>query len=385
MDDEQFINEYLTDKGKVRQTKMTEAVEYLKTRFPDMVDSFSLGEAVFRILNHLEERPSCPVCGSPCKYLFSRNQPYSKYCSKACADTKISDNMRKYHSTLNEEAKDVRRKKREMTCMERYGAKSNLQTEDFRNKSRQTCLERYGTPTSFESEVVRENWRRNNLEKYGVEHVAQRCDVREKISASHLKEETKRKMRSTCMERYGVEYISQLEEVKDRLFNTTNKHPQEDKLYDLLKTICPDIERQHKDDNYPYRCDFYVPSLKLYIEFQGSMYHFFRLYRGTEDDQRDLDTMREKKTRDGRSWKDMISPTWCEKDVEKLQCARANNLNFLSIYPKFHADWIYYATHSTKNKICEGMRPRILETLRDLIHNNDGRQTVVGEYFYDLR
>ena len=35
----------------------------------------------------------------------------------------------------------------------------------------------------------------------------------------------------------------------------------------------PDTIRQYKDSRYPYNCDFYIPCLDLFIEFQGYWTH----------------------------------------------------------------------------------------------------------------
>ena len=49
---------------------------------------------------------------------------------------------------------------------------------------------------------------------------------------------------------------------------TFNSSKPEDMSYVLLCEVFgkDDIERQHKDDRYPFLCDFYVKSKDLYIE-----------------------------------------------------------------------------------------------------------------------
>lgn len=43
----------------------------------------------------------------------------------------------------------------------------------------------------------------------------------------------------------------------------------------LLRLAFPDVEQQHKDEDYPWMCDFYVPSKKMYIELNCSWTHGF--------------------------------------------------------------------------------------------------------------
>lgn len=50
--------------------------------------------------------------------------------------------------------------------------------------------------------------------------------------------------------------------IKNKSFGPKSK--EEDKCYELLKRIYPDVIRQYTSKEYPWMCDFYVPS-KNYI------------------------------------------------------------------------------------------------------------------------
>lgn len=58
---------------------------------------------------------------------------------------------------------------------------------------------------------------------------------------------------------------------KNHTFNTSKI---ENKLYKEIKLIFPSVIAQYnKDDRYPWNCDFYIPELDMFIEFQGSWTH----------------------------------------------------------------------------------------------------------------
>ena len=45
-----------------------------------------------------------------------------------------------------------------------------------------------------------------------------------------------------------------------------------------------DVITQYKDDRYPFACNFYIPSLDLFIECNYHWTYGGKPYEGTEDD-----------------------------------------------------------------------------------------------------
>ena len=99
---------------------------------------------------------------------------------------------------------------------------------------------------------------------------------------------SKESYRQTCLEKYGVDNYFRTQEFKDNLNwenilnkryktqkknNSFNTSIDEDTCYSILLNYFPDIIRQYKNDKYPYNCDFYIPILDLYIEYNGSWTH----------------------------------------------------------------------------------------------------------------
>ena len=54
---------------------------------------------------------------------------------------------------------------------------------------------------------------------------------------------------------------------------TINTSKTEKELEAELRKIFPDLKTQYKSEVYPFACDYYIPSLDLYIEYNGFITH----------------------------------------------------------------------------------------------------------------
>ena len=103
----------------------------------------------------------------------------------------------------------------------------------------------------------------------------------------------------------------------------------------------PDCIHTYKDkERYPFLCDFYIPSLDLFIEINFHWTHGSRPYN--PNDPEDLETVRvwETKSKElnykGKP-KDLYKialKVWTERDVHKRETARSNHLNYLEFFTK---------------------------------------------------
>lgn len=121
--------------------------------------------------------------------------------------------------------------------------------------------------------------------------------------------------------------------------NSFAKSTAEDKSYQLLKTKCLDTIRQYLDkDRYPFKVDFYVPSLDLFIECHYSEFHQYEPFDPTNEEH--LERLKclqskadEKLKQTGKESKyHKMIYTWTDLDVRKRQCAIDNKLNWLCFY-----------------------------------------------------
>ena len=123
-------------------------------------------------------------------------------------------------------------------------------------------------------------------------------------------------------------------------FNTSK--PEIELLNDLQSKYGEDnVVNQYQDTRYKnpktgrsYNCDFYVKSLDLFIELNMHWTHGGHPF--DENDPSDLETLCDWQLKSALSKYSYNSAiyTWTESDPTKLSVLRANNLNFMIIYPK---------------------------------------------------
>jgi hypothetical protein len=86
------------------------------------------------------------------------------------------------------------------TCAQQYKGKD----KSWLKKRESTCLEKYGTKVAFQSEQVQNTYKNNLQEKYGVTN-------------PFLIKEVQDKSRNTIIERYGVEIAAKNKEIGDKI------------------------------------------------------------------------------------------------------------------------------------------------------------------------
>ena len=96
----------------------------------------------------------------------------------------------------------------------------------------------------------------------------------------------------------------------------------EQKLYETLIKIYSDLQYDVKvNDKYPYYCDFYIPSLELFIELQAHPSHGRLPINKLSVDEY---------SKYSAKWVDVFA----RRDVEKINKAKKNNINLIRIYPR---------------------------------------------------
>ena len=118
--------------------------------------------------------------------------------------------------------------------------------------------------------------------------------------------------------------------------NTFNRSKIEDDIYNLLKNKFNIVERNYKSELYPFKCDFYIPKLDLYIEYQGHWSHGFDgqnligPYVDNIECKKILDKWKEK-AKKSKFYKNAIE-TWTIRDPKKRHIAIENRLNWLEFF-----------------------------------------------------
>ena len=283
----------------------------------------------------------CEMCQKPTSFR-NLHIGYSRFCSKKCIQN-------------SEETKS----KIQQTCLDRYDSKNVYASEYGKQKCKETWLENLGVENPFQSEEVKGKIKQTNLERYNSEYSFQSKEIKDKIK--NTKEErygnsnynNVEKARKTNITRYGVDCILKREDVvklknseenKRKQYNTKKKNNTfntskiEKELELRLKEIFPDLKTQYKSEIYPFHCDYYIPELDLYIEYNGTWTHGFHFF--DKNNQEDLNKLEEWKSKNTKYYNSAIK-TWTQRDILKLETAIKNHLNYVVWFNQEQAyEWV---------------------------------------------
>lgn len=300
------------------------------------------GEFSQNAQSHLIGR-GCPECGREKqkqtmleKYGVDNAMKSKEICSKARQTC-----LEKYGSEWAMSC-DTVKDKVTATNLSRYGVKRPIQNKAIYEKSINTNLSRYGKKFIGQVDEIRQRAKKTCLERYGTEEPLASNEIREKIKVTNRERyqgnapmssfEIRRKCEATVLKRYSVKYsvqsekvISKIQESKVRN-NTFSSSNSEDILYSKLCEVYgeDDIERNYISNLYPYACDFYIISRNMYIELNGLWTHGHRWF----NPQTDNSILREWSLKNTSYYNNAIH-VWSVSDVEKRECARRNNLNYI--------------------------------------------------------
>lgn len=155
-----------------------------------------------------------------------------------------------------------------------------------------------------------------------------------------LQEQIVTKRSKTMLERYGVEYYTVSEDFIEKARNTLDKNKTwttskaEDNVYSELLKKFPGTLRQYSSKEYPFNCDFYIPELNLYIEYQGTWSHGRRPFDLNDADC--INTLNKWKDRlkqlgPSSRYADAIK-VWTVRDPLKRKTAKDNKLNWIEFF-----------------------------------------------------
>lgn len=349
VDDEYIKDLYIRSDGNINTnclkdswlSKHNDVKDYLMHRYSD---SLSLTETVYRIVLGIHVRPVCKKCGSPAVFhphhRFNRERngnPFLEYCSNKCA-TSSSERTSKIKQTVTE----------------RYGVSNVMHVKTVVDKMKSTNNEIYGSDCVFGSETIKDKIKHTIRERYGVESIGSLSASRDKATATNLAlygtktyaecEDFKRRMKE------------RMPEILDKIFttksanNSFNKSDIEKRLFvELSKHF--DVVRQYKSSEYPYSCDFYIKSLNLYIEYNGTWTHGKHPYNDESDE--DVKQLNDwiAKSNKSKYYQNAIR-VWTVTDPKKFEIAKSNKLNYLAIYSNVSFDDI---VRTINDEYCESV------------------------------
>lgn len=318
---------------------------------------------------HIENHPICPICGKPT--IYKSKTSFTEYCSHECAYKSENVKNKKRVTYIKHYGVDHPMKcqkivnKVKLTNIENYGVPSYCQSKEYKtwykgNKEvmishyKQTCLNKYGVDNFQKSkeyktkqdEIINKR-RQTNFERYGETSYSKTTEWKEIFHSK--KESMLEKMKNTCKRKYGREWYFQTEDSKNKNYITQKKNgtfgksKPEIELFKYLKNIYPNIIYQYKSKEYPWKCDYFIPEYKIYIELQGSWFHGEIPYN--ENNQECVDLVNLWRSKPNGFYKRAIV-CYTIKDVEKRNKAKENKLKYIEIFD-------YSNFENIKNKINE--------------------------------
>lgn len=263
----------------------------------------------------------CVICGKPTQFRGIK-VGYKKHCSTKCAQSDIE--------VINT---------KKAVFLEKYGGMGTASTI-IKDKIEATNLEKYGVKNIFtrpdisekaHSKTAREKQQQTMMTKYGTKSIVSQ----KMIDNTHTKDcidKQQESIRKTNQEKYGINSLFQNTEFQQKCHEVkkqkgwTSEHKTETKCYDYVLSRFPDAIREYSSEEYPFPCDFYVPSEDLYIEL-----NVFWTHGGHYFDKNDINDVKKLEIWKAKNTKnyDYAIRVWTVKDLEKKHIAEKNNLNYL--------------------------------------------------------
>lgn len=377
IDNGYIINKFICKNGRINPNTnkiITKEEEiYLLSQFCNVTN---IKESIYLIYHKLSDIPRCPICN---EYLVFENNKYPKNCkkqsciSKQRAQTKLQKygnanynnrdkcNITKLQRYGNPNYNNVQ--KTLQTKLQRYGNKNYVNSE----KALRTKLQRYGSKNynnisaikntklqRYGNETYRDIYKMQltKLQKYGNKSYVnpEKAKITKLQKYGNTNYNNRINAIKTTIKRYGVENYVKTEQwkkhISDKIYQLQRKQKeyltkkknnsfhiskQENICFELLKQKFGDnnIIRQYKSEKYPYCCDFYIPSIDTYIEYQGTWTHGEHPF---DKDSLDDLTILEKWKNKGTKYYCNAIKTWTYTDKLKREYAYKNNLNYIEFW-----------------------------------------------------
>ena len=91
------------------------------------------------------------------------------------------------------------------------------------------------------------------------------------------------------------------------------------------------ICQYYNKDKYPFCCDFYIPELDLYIEYNGSWTHGSHPFDSTNTEDIKILEKWTERAKSSKFYENAIN-TWTVRDVNKRNIAKKNELNYIEFW-----------------------------------------------------
>lgn len=318
---------------------------------------------IYWYLNGIEDFPKCKTCNAfiikPKLVGSIKTGHLPDCCSLKCSNNNSDVKEKKKRTSIahygveNPFQSKENQEKQKQTCLIRYGADHPSLIEGMSEKKRLLSLERYGVESPNQLKETQEKKKATCLKKYGVECVLQTKESIDQRKQTCLKKygvewaagakEIIQRRKQTCIKKYGVDNPILIEGVQEKIYstykknNTFNSSKDEIRLFEDLHIKYPDTIHHYRSIEYPFNCDFFIPSQELYIEIHFSWMHGKEPYTGNSAQLEIVEKWMQKsreldfKNKPKRKYTGAIH-VWTVSDVKKAHWAKKHNLNWLCFY-----------------------------------------------------
>lgn len=222
---------------------------------------------------------------------------------------------------LSDEFKDADRKHRKgimkQGMLDKYGVDNPFKLDEFQVAAAETRKEKYGAEYTLASGSVLSDGARATFAEH-MQDDAFRKELNEKKCATN-----------TAL--YGVPYVVQSPVFQAKMNATKHKNGtfNSSNIEECIKALDIFKSQYKKDVRYPYLCDFYDKDKDLFIEVNASWTHNFHWY--DVDSDAVMVNAWKKKSDDSQYYASALK-IFTKSDVEKRECARKNNLNYVTLW-----------------------------------------------------
>ena len=208
-------------------------------------------------------RCKCDTCEELCEKSFGHRNRLRHYCSRECWKSAASKGGPAYEAS-------------KATNVQNHGVEWVQQLDETKEKGKKTTFERFGVECSVHNPIIREQINKNCLEQHGVLWPIAALPTRKKIEITNLE-------RFGCINPLqNVEiagkidrkaaYQKRLATVENNLLASKWRSIEEIKLFEIVQRAV-DVETSHSVRLNGWSIDMFVPSLNVYIQYDGDFWH----------------------------------------------------------------------------------------------------------------
>ena len=299
------------------------------------------------------DNTKCTICGKEIpRHLLKKGK---KTCSQACALKLYYQNPENRKKTADATKNALNRE--ETRLKHSNTMKKKWQNEEYKQSQKEAIAKGWSDVTKKQAQSdklkqIRSNKELSNKTSIGLKKYFAKLENRQKqseklievyknpevrknvsiaVAKALAKPEIKAKQKAGLSRVIGTSKVQAKINATKKQNHTFNSSKTEQYVKELLQQKFDMIEYQYRSEQYPFNCDFYIPSLDLYIELNFHWTHGGRPFDENDESCIEQLNVRQEKAKLSKFYQNAIK-TWVVRDIKKRQCAISNKLNWLCFY-----------------------------------------------------